>query len=172
MNRKALILLNLVVLAAVSTTVAYIVQPFPGWNVLTDTSSGIIIARCSKTPDPYNVTYKGMLVDPDDLIDSEIEVVSVLKGDTKPGSGHLRSEYWPRQGEYYAVFSLNQADIYQASESYRIVPLGIRFPTNMLAGRTLNEQIRALLQYRLDQLNRDVEKAQDEKKRLEEGLRK
>lgn len=168
MNRKALILLNLVVLAVVSTTVAYIVQPFPGWNVLTDTSSGIIIARCSKTPDPYNVTYKGMLVDPDDLIESEIEIVLVLKGNTRPGTGHLRSEYWPRQGEYYAVFALNEPDYYQATESYCIVPLGIHFPTNMLAGKTVNEQIRALLQYRLDELNQDVVKAQDEKKRLEQ----
>jgi len=61
--------------------------------------------------------------------------------------------------------------LYHATEQYRIVPLGTSFPTGLLAGKGFDEQIRALLQYRVDMLKREMEEAQEEKARLEEGLK-
>ena len=49
--------------------------------------------------------------------------------------------------------------------------MGTNFPTNLLAGKSFDKQVRALLQYRVDMLSRDMEQAQEEKKRLEEGLK-
>src|SRR2546430_15476794 len=67
----------LVLLFAVSTTMAVIILPFTSWDELTRQSPDIIIARCATTPNP---TVIG-----DGMIWSDIEVLAVLKGDTKPG---------------------------------------------------------------------------------------
>jgi hypothetical protein len=117
----------------------------------------------------------------DNLLASDIDVVSVLKGETNwgsvpipppaMGSGNLVSQYWPRQNEYYLVFAIFHDGEYQATEPYRVVPLGIRFSTNLLAGKSLDQQIKFCLQWRLDNLNRDLGQMQEEKKRLESGLK-
>jgi hypothetical protein len=103
----------------------------------------------------------------DGVITSDIEVVFVLQGTTKPGPSHLVSTYrLPHQGDYYLIFADYYNGHYQALEDYRVVPLGYNFESDRLTGKTLDEQIDILVRDRLDQLNN----VSEEKKRLEEEL--
>jgi hypothetical protein len=158
-----------VTVGVVSTAMAVAIAPFTSWNDLTQKSSDIVIARCTATtPDTTPVE--------DGMIWSDIEVLSVLKGDTKPGVARMVSQYWPRQGEQFLMFSVYQSNqlyqAYNATETYRIVPLGRYFLTSELAGKPLDKQIQLVFQSRLDDLNREMKRASEEKKRLEEGLDK
>ncbi len=151
-----------------STTAAIIIQPFDSWRSLTDRSPNIIIARCTATPDPLSGKKNEVLLDiQDGVIDSEIVVIHALKGRTNLGPSRLVSQYWPRQGENYLIFSDYETGAYNAIETYRILPLGTVFLTNSLVGSSLDEQIRNLLQRRLRNLNREIEDRLKEKTRLE-----
>jgi len=90
--------------------------PFTSWDDLTRKTPDIIIARCAVTPplDFGEGTW------------SDIEVMSVLKGDTKPGVARMVSQHWPRQAKRFLMFSTYQSNhlyrAYNASETYRVVP--------------------------------------------------
>jgi hypothetical protein len=171
MKRKA-VMLKVTLAVAASTAIAVVVQPFSSWESLIRRSPDIIIARCSKTPARSFVEKDGTVVEyRDGLIPSDIQVIAALKGATNLGPALLDSRFLPRQGEQYLIFSIFHDGSYTAVETYRVIPLGLSFPTNMLAGKSFNEQIRALLRYRLNLLNREMQQAQEEKNRLEEGLR-
>jgi len=88
----------------------------------------------------------------------------------KSGPAELLSTYWPRQGEHYLIFSHFSDGRYQAAEKYRVVPLGLSCSTNALVDKPVREQIKILLQRRLDNLNREVQEQQEEKQRLEAEL--
>jgi hypothetical protein len=103
-------------LGFVVSTMAYMEISFPGWDVLIGESSDIIIAKCKVTPDPYKLDQHGHSVDFKGLINSNIEIVSILKGVTNSVTGDFRaarllSTYWPRQGEYYLIFQLLTMEI-------------------------------------------------------------
>lgn len=147
--------------------------PFSGWDSLKENSPDIVVARCLRTPTEVaedRVIYTGM------------DIVSVLKSVTdwqhdhlepaSVGAAQLQSQFWPRQNEYYLIFSIHFSGKYQANEEYRVVPLGLYFQTNWIAGKTLDEQIRFLLERRLDNLKRQINDEQDEKQRLELGLKR
>ena len=86
------------------------------------------------------------------------------------------SQHAPRQGDRFLMFSTYQSNdlyrAYNATETYRVVPLGGYFPGDELKGKTLEEQIRLLLQHRLEDLTRELQQGAVEKKRLEEALKK
>ncbi len=167
--RARTFLANLLFLAIAATSMAVMTQPFSGWGNLKKKSPDIIIVRCTKTPSRLSVNSGGLVLEiKGGVIRSDVEVISVLKGTTNVGPVLLKSTCWPRQGELYLVFSIRQDNVCQAIESYRIVPLGIDFSTNMLAGQSCDQQIKMLLQYRLDHLNRQLQEEQEEKKRLEQ----
>ena len=96
MNLKQLSAM-IVFFVAVGTAMAVIISPFTGWDDLTRKSPDIVIARCATTPNP---TVIG-----DGMISSDVEVLSVLKGDTKPGVAHMVSQYWPHQHERFLMFA-------------------------------------------------------------------
>jgi len=162
MNMKQLSAM-IVLFVPVGTAMVVIISPFTGWDDLTRKSPDIVIARCATTPNP---TVIG-----DGMISSDVEVLAVLKGDTKPGVAHMVSQYWPRQGERFLMFATYQSNqLYNATETYRIVPLSRDFLANDLAGKSLDEQIQLVLRRRLDDVNRELEKDAEEKSRLEKGL--
>jgi hypothetical protein len=151
---------------------------FSNWNFLINSSPNIIIGRCIQTPDYERDRGSGPT---GTLYFSQIEVVSILKGAgvtnyaggvSKLGTSRLVSDFYPRQGEYYLVFSIFHDGGHQASESYRVVPIGLTFNTNSLSGKNLDEQIQMLLQRRLDNLNRQMKQDQEEKVRLEQAFHK
>src|SRR2546422_754034 len=157
---------GIVLLVAVSTAAAVIILPFTSWDDLTKKSPDIIIARCATTPNTPAI---------DGVIWSDIEVLAVLKGDTKPEAARMVSQYWPHQDERFLMFATYQSNqlyrAYNATETYRIVPLGRYFPTNELTGKTLDEQIQLVLRRRLEDVNRELQKNAEEKNRLEKGLK-
>jgi hypothetical protein len=150
---------------------------FPGWDTLIQSTPDIIVARCNRTPDPYKDHGSGPT---GPVIDSSIEIVSILKGETnwggaQPlkapvlGSARMSSEYSPFQGEYYLIFSVYYNGYYQAMEKYRVIPIGLSFTTNDLGGKTLDEQIQMLLQRRLNTITNETD-SREEINRLQEGL--
>jgi len=158
---KTTIFVTVLATSVVALAAAYL--PFRGWSWTEEKSSDIVIVRCMKTPSRDN--YRGG-------IRSDIGIEFVLKGRTNLGPAHLSSFYWPRQGEYYLIFSVFDEEVYHATEEFRIIPLGVDFSTNSIVGKPLDEQIRILFERRLWQLNRELEQGQEEKKRLEGGLKK
>lgn len=163
-------------LAVVATHAnAEVTMSFPGWDLLTQNTPDIIIAQCNRTPDPYKDHGDGPT---GPLFYSDMEIISILKGATnwgteplklpRMGKARLSSEYVPRQGEYYLIFSIYYQGEFQASEDYKVVPLGLSFSTNSIANKPLEQQIRILLGQRLSDLNHQIDKDQKEKERLEQ----
>jgi hypothetical protein len=164
---KTVVTLVLLLVLASSASAVFL-SPFTSWEELTENSPDIVIARCSKTtPDAIPIH--------DGMIWSDIEAVKVIKGDTKPGVARMVSQYWPRQGERFLMFSEYQSNdlysAYNATETYRIVPLGRYFNTNKMDGKSLDEQIQLVLQHRLEEVSRELKEIADEKKRLEEAIK-
>jgi hypothetical protein len=163
--------INIIVLTALlvlaSGVLAQPEHPFSGWDNVKKHSPDIIIARCVKTVDDPSPSKHFRSV-----IFSDIEVLSSLKGRTNLGPARLGSLTWPRQGEKYLIFSLYTDGQYYAVEKYRVVPLGTYLPPDLLTGKTLDENIQILFQWRLDNLNRQMKEEQEEKQRLEEELKK
>jgi hypothetical protein len=166
----------LLLLASVVCGLATIEKLFNGWEYVMK-SPDILIVQCTKTPDPlYDTSVRAG----DGLVISQVEIESVLKGTTNSTmttegrvsrSERLVSDFVPRQGEHYLIFAQYFQGNYQAAESYRIVPLGINFSTNMLAGESLDDKIQTLFKYRLSHLDQELKQMQEERKRLEEGIR-
>ena len=158
----------IVVLLAAVSAFAIAVVPFTSWDDISKKSPDIIIARCTAT------TPDGPIVN--GMIWSDIEVLSVLKGDTKPGMARMVSQHAPRQGERFLMFSTYQSNdlyrAYNATETYRVVPLGGNFLTSELSDKALDEQIKLVFRHRLEELTRELQQGADEKKRLEEALKK
>ena len=167
----------LVLMLATSAVFGTIIDHFRGWNDLVDGSPNIVIARCTATPGftPPGVTPKLTMVVGGGSI-SDIEVISVLKGDTKPGLSQLMSFYKPFQGEVFAIFATRILPIgtnsyYSANEDYKIIPLNSDFQTSDLNGKTLDEQIQLILASRLKDLNGEIARDNEEKERLKQGLK-
>lgn len=155
-------------LAVAGSAFAVFISPFTSWNDLSKNSPDIIIARCATTAEPTVIA--------DGMIWSDIDVMMVLKGETKPGTARMVSQYLPRQGDRFLMFSTYQSNelyrAYNATERYRIVPLGRYFLTNALTGKPLDEQIQLVLRHRLDELNQELKEGPDEKERLEGIVKK
>ena len=166
-------ILNVLLYFMAVAVLAVPTQVFKSFRELTQESPIIIIVHCVETPNMTAVENNGVLKEASyGSIKSDVDITSVLKGLARPEKSILISECALRQGEYYLVFG-NPFNAYcQAVEQYRIIPLGLDFSTNMIAGKTLDEQIQVLLQRRLSNLNRQMKDEQEEKQRLQEGLNK
>jgi hypothetical protein len=140
---------------------------FTSWDDLTKKTPDIVIARCVTTANPTWIVNW--------MVHTDIEVISVLKGDTKPGTARMYSGYRPYQGERFLMFAWYQSNqvnqAYAAPETYRIVRIGRDFQMFDLTGKKLEEQIQMVLSNRLVDLNRELEIGAEEKKRLEHGLK-
>src|SRR5271154_280458 len=89
--------LKIILLMFAITAMARIIIPFKDWQTLIQNSPDIVIARGVTDPDG-NMGLNGINV-------SDIQVLSVLKGDTMPGQAKIASEYCPRKGERFLMFS-------------------------------------------------------------------
>lgn len=155
-----------------ANAVAYTTLDFPGWTRLIQNSAEIIVVRCVETTSPNPKEKDAVEHNLRGLVDSDIEIVSTLKGALNSKTTRLRSEYRPFQNEYYLIFVRSNDGICEAFEPYRIVPLGLSFAPNDLNSKTLNEQVLMLLQRRLNDLNRQMDEEQQEKERLEQAVQK
>jgi len=147
---------------------ARVIAPFLGWNNLTETSPEIIVVQCGKpTPPNPNIMVIGATKS-----DSEIQLVSVLKGTNDLSSTRLQTDHALRQGENYLVFGYFDSGIFKAYEEYRVVPLGDNFSINSIAGKPLDEQIQIMFQRAVNKLDREIQTDEVEKGRLETVLKK
>jgi hypothetical protein len=108
----------------------------------------------------------------DGVIQSSIEVVLVLKGQSSPGISSLVSTYFlPRQGEYYLIFARQyKRKRYTAIEDYRIVPLGMQFNPDDIAGQNFDRQVATLLKQGIWEAKRQIERGQQQKSLLEQAF--
>jgi hypothetical protein len=169
MNKK-LLLITIIVIGFVAAAIAYTTLDFPGWPLLTQNSSDIIIARCTETPTFYPANKNEIEHDLRGLIDSKITIVSILKGTGNSKTSELISKYQPVQNGFYLIFARSNNGAYQAFEEYRVISLGERFSTNSIAGKPLDEQIQVLFQQSVNHLNQEIQKDQEEKQRIEGGI--
>jgi hypothetical protein len=160
-------------LAAASVALALPTNSFKSWDDLIENSHDIIIARCVATQD--SLTPKPAIIF-GNVFNSDIEVISVLKGKTNPGLSHLASLYLPYRGEYFLVFAdyyTRQTNSgYSATEDYRVIPIVHFHGTNELAGKDLEKQIQLVLNGRLQDLNEEAARNNEEIKRIRSGLTK
>ena len=151
-------------LATMVAALATIVTNFKSWDDLIEKSSEIILARCIATRDFISATNTLPIV-VDGMIHSDIEVISVLKGNSKPGLATMASQYWPYRGQYFLVLANYEKDQYNigytAIEPYRVIPLEHFFYTNQLAGKTLKEQVQFIRRRRLEELGKIIGKEPD-----------
>ncbi len=162
---------KITILAASLLTVsvmARIIAPFHDWGSLIKASPNIIVVHCGNPtpPDPDVIVMNGT------KSDSQIQIVSVLKGTNDLNSARLQTDHGLRQGENYLVFGYFEGGICKAYEEYRVVSLGVRFSTNSITGKSFDEQIQILFQQAVNHLNREIQSDEAEKQRLEEGLKK
>ena len=157
------ILLIIVLLGSIATGLALQMGIFSSWGTVFDNSSNIMIVSISQSSYSAN-----------QVADSDATIISVLKGDAKPGSLHARTTYLPYPGERLLVFANHEGNqtglVCDALEGFRVVPLNRFFQTKILAGKTVNEQIQWILKGRLQDLNEEMARDKDEKARLEVGL--
>jgi hypothetical protein len=170
------------------TVIATHFAEFNGWHDLIERSPEIILAKrqsISETATNSDTSHPIMLQVTDSGVSYPIDVIYTLKGDSKPGPSELQSSYsfrtgvLPRQGDLFLVFANNLSGSnpphFRAIEDYRIViiapDINASAWTNALAGKPLKEQINKILKYRLDTLNEELNRGQEEKKRLEAGLK-
>ena len=166
-DRRKTVLSLLLLLAIGGATIAAVVKPFKGWDKLIDESPDIVILRCLKTPPLINVDSNGIVVETvSGMVTSDITVVAKLKGQTNAAPAHLVSKYRPCQNHNYLVFGSYHDGEFQALEKYRIVPLGLDVPTNVIAGKALDEQIQVLLHQGIVHLKAQQEQIRAETERL------
>jgi hypothetical protein len=170
--------ISIILLLAVTwTAFGLYINYFKSWSNLIDGSPDIVIARCTATPDFTPPGVKPKMVD---IVGggwlSDIEVISVLKGKTKPSLSHLISFYKPHQGELFVAFAnytmSGTNSLYSANEGYQVIPLNSDFRISDLNGKTLDEQIQLILKSRLKDLDDEITRDNEEKQRLESGLKK
>jgi hypothetical protein len=162
---------NFILLSAVLITLsaaARVIENFRSWDELIERSSFIAVVRCGNpTPQKPNVRYDDIY-----LADMEIHLVANLKNTTNAAPVRILTDYLMCSGENYLVFGTWDSDVICSYERYRVVPLDKYVTTNLIAGKTLQEQIQILLQRRLDNLKLEMQENENEKMRLEAGLKK
>lgn len=142
-KRKISILaLGLCVLS--TTAFAVLISPFTSWEDLIAKSPDIVIARCIATPEQM-IVINGMIW-------SNIEVMSVIKGDTQQGAARMVSQFGQCHDEQILVFATHESNKtyrgYNATEAYRVVLLDQELRISELAGKTLYQKIELALRHK------------------------
>ena len=154
-------LITIMLLLVAITVAARLIAVFSDWNWAMKNSPNIIIAHCGKqSPSSNHFNAPAS--------DFSIKVLTVLKGATNVVSARLLTDHELITGQNYLVFGYYDAGIYTAYEEFRIVPLGVNFSTNLISGKSLDDQLQILFKLRRDQLNQEIQKDKEEKQRLEE----
>jgi len=162
---KTIIIITVLTLTAIAG-IARVSSLFPGWSQLESESSdiGVAVARGPSTPVP------GEYIENATRSDSEITILSVLKGTNGAVATRLQTDHELKRGEAYLIFGSIDNGTYKAYEDYRVIPLGAKFRKEMIDGKPLHEQIQTLLRRAVENLNEEMARNQSEKNRIEAGL--
>jgi len=160
--------ITVAILLLTVSVMARLPSNFFGWDRLKAESPEIIIADPG---DPTPPTTK-VVFENGPRFDFSVSVLSVLKGTNGVRHARLLADHELRTREAYLVFGNYENGIYKAHGDFSVVPLGMTFRQEMIAGKPLDEQIHILFQLAIDNLNSEIAKRQAEKERLETGLQK
>jgi len=122
-----------------------------------------VVVQCG-SPEPDKPTINGY------YSDSEIKIVSVLKGANNITSAELQTDYDLQSGRYYLVFGSLNGGTYTSYGPYAVIPLGHWFSADSIAGKTSDQQIQILLKRGLEIVSKELQHAQQQKQQLEAGL--
>jgi hypothetical protein len=167
MKKTILIVLSFMITGLAAFGV--LISQFRSWDDLIQISPDIVIAKCTSTYGTKSSTKKNLIID--DVIPSDVDVLSVLKGNTKPGPARLASQYWPYPGQQFVIFGWYSGGQYSAVEGYRVMPLNRDFPLSALNGKSLTEQMQLIFSNRLSNLNDEINQDEKDKASLEKYLK-
>jgi len=167
---KKSILIILLSLVAGFTTLGVFFSRFRNWDELIEISPDIVIAKCTSTYGTDPKAKNAYILD--NIIQSDIEVLSILKGTTKLGQAKLQSFYWPFPDQRFLIFGWYSDGTYSAREGYRIVPISRDFRVETLKGKPLADQLQIILSNRLDDVEEEVGRDNEEKARIEKYLKR
>lgn len=149
-----------VLFCSLATAAAIIMPAFYSWDFLIASSSHIMVVSTSQC------SYHS-----DGVATSDARVVSVLKGDGKTKMLlHLVTTYFPYDGQRLLIFfngGLDQTNAEFDALGSCVVPINRFFPVKALTGKSLRGQIKLILKSRLNDLNAEINRDQEEKARLE-----
>jgi hypothetical protein len=157
-----------ILLLTTISLLARFVSPFFGWERLKAESPEIVVADTGEPTPPT----PGFAVEDGPRYDFNITVLSTLKGTNGVRHARLQTDCDLRPRKAYLFFGSYKNGIYKAYEDFKVVPLGITYKQEMIAGKPLDEQIHILFQLAIDNLNSEIANKEAEKKRLETGLQK
>lgn len=171
----------------------FVTVDFSNWESTIQNSPFILVVRCTKSPEPKRLVDGVMNDNPlqvhpmGGVTLSDVEIISTLK--VEPGRLPVESQslmtnliaglvpgkaltLWskcrPYQGDNYLLFATEFQDTNCfALADYQVVPLGHSFSTNVFIGLNLEQKVKVMLQYRLDNLSRELAHGLEEKDRLE-----
>lgn len=156
-----LFLVNFILLARQSI-------PFSGWDYVENNSPYISIVECEKSIPPT----PGIIVMDAPASDSNVRILSVLRGTNSVSSARLQTDYELKEGQKYLVFGYYDSGFYRAYEPYRVIPLDTSFRLDLLTGKTLDEKLQVLFQSSIDYINRKIQEDEEERDRLQQALQK
>jgi len=147
---------------------ARMIDKFRGWDELVNATPYIAVVQCG-TPTQLqpNARY-----DDARLSDVAITTIIALKGTNNVSPVRLKTDHEMISGRDYLVFGYCDSGVFTAYEEYRVVPLDEYFSTNLISGKPLNEQIQIIFQRRSYYLKLEMQKNEEEERRLEDGLKK
>jgi hypothetical protein len=161
---KSKLLISLIFLICIAAA-ARMVSVFSSWDSVEWTSKDILVVVCGK---PVEVNMPpNSIVTGGPKSDSEVQVISVLKGTNGLGSARLKTDHDLHQGEHYLVFGNFDGRVCTSLEEYKVIPIGKLFSTNSIAGKSLEEQLKILFRHAVFELNREIEQDQAQKAELE-----
>ncbi|HEY1789695.1 MAG TPA: hypothetical protein VGJ73_16225 [Verrucomicrobiae bacterium] len=166
-KRISIILLFFFVAGFAAIGVLY--SRFKNWDELIQISPDIVIARCTSTYGTNPAAKNAYIMD--NVIPSDVKVLSVLKGNTKPGPAKLGSFYWPYPDQRFLIFGWYNDGTYTAIEDHRIVPISRDFSLDTLKGKALADQLQIILSNRLNDVDEEINRDKEEKARIEMYLK-
>ena len=95
-----------------------------------------------------------------------------MKGTNHIASTRLLTDYPLVRDRYYLVFGSYYGGTLYSYGPSAVVPLGNWFTTNSIAGKGMDDQISILLTQGLDNVNGEIQRDLEDKKHLEDGLKR
>lgn len=165
-----------VVLACSASCYAMKITLFSGTDRFVTRAKDIVIARCPPLPKerPRHIR-DGVVEEPyeNGLRPVDVQVLTVIKGERKPGALKIATPYAVKPGGTYMLTStggLAFGTDFLTTGQLSVVPLPGGFDLERLGGKTTKEQVQWAFSRRLFELERELAPMLEEQSLLERGL--
>ena len=154
----------LLILLATTGAWARIIGSFATWKQLQGYSPDIIVAHCGNPALMTGTVVNGT------AFDSNIRVLLVLKGENGTNSVRLLTDHKLEPGNNYLAFGYYKDGLFEAYEACRVIPLGVNFSTDTIAGKPLEDQLQILFKRGVDVLNQEIQSDMAEKEWVQKAI--